>query len=67
MADLISRFYVRIIAKDMPGVIGKLGTCFGQHDVSIESVVQIDRQRQVAEVVVVTHEVQGRQLSERLG
>ena len=58
MADLISRFYVRIIAKDMPGVIGKLGTCFGQHDVSIESVVQIDRQRQVAEVVVVTHEVQ---------
>ncbi|MEO0535152.1 MAG: homoserine dehydrogenase [Cyanobacteria bacterium P01_A01_bin.123] len=58
MADLISRFYVRIIAKDMPGVIGNLGTCFGQHDVSIESVVQIDRQQQMAEIVVVTHEVQ---------
>ncbi|NEQ30313.1 MAG: homoserine dehydrogenase [Leptolyngbya sp. SIO4C5] len=58
LADLISRFYVRVIANDQPGVIGKLGTCFGWHDVSIESVVQISRQKELAEIVVVTHEVQ---------
>ena len=57
MADIISRFYVRLLAKDQPGVIGKLGLCFGNHEVSIESVVQIDMRGEVAEIVVVTHEV----------
>ena len=57
MADIISRFYVRLLVKDQSGVIGKLGLCFGNHDVSIESVVQIDTRGDVAEIVVVTHEV----------
>ena len=57
MADIISRFYVRLVARDQPGVIGKLGLCFGEHDVSIESVVQIDARSDAAEIVVVTHEV----------
>ncbi len=58
MADVVSRFYVRLLAQDQPGVIGKLGTCFGNHAVSIESVVQIDMRGDIAEIVVVTHEVQ---------
>ena len=58
MSELISRFYVRVLAQDQSGVIGKLGTCFGWHDVSIESVVQIGMRDQIAEIVVVTHEVQ---------
>lgn len=57
MADIISRFYVRLLARDQPGVIGKLGLCFGNHEVSIESVVQIDMRGDIAEIVVVTHEV----------
>lgn len=57
MADIISRFYVRLLAKDEPGVIGRLGLCFGNHEVSIESVVQIDMRGEIAEIVVVTHEV----------
>jgi homoserine dehydrogenase len=57
MADIVSRFYVRLLAKDQPGVIGHLGLCFGNHDVSIESVVQIDMRGEIAEIVVVTHEV----------
>lgn len=57
MADIVSRFYVRLVVKDQPGVIGHLGLCFGEHDVSIESVVQIDTHGDVAEIVVVTHEV----------
>ncbi len=57
MADIVSRFYVRLLAKDQPGVIGRVGLCFGNHEVSIESVVQIDMRGNVAEIVVVTHEV----------
>ncbi len=52
-----TRFYVRFLSRDLPGVIGKIGTCFGQNNVSLESIVQIGFQEQFAEIVVVTHEV----------
>lgn len=57
MEELTTRFYARFLAKDSPGVIGKLGTCFGNHEVSLESVVQIGMRDELAEIVVVTHEV----------
>ncbi|MBW4447202.1 MAG: homoserine dehydrogenase [Spirirestis rafaelensis WJT71-NPBG6] len=57
MAELITRFYARFLTKDQPGVIGKLGTCFGKYGVSLESVVQTGFQEQLAEIVVVTHDV----------
>lgn len=57
MADLVSRYYVRLLAEDQPGVIGHLGTCFGNHAVSLESVVQIGIRDHRAEIVIVTHEV----------
>ena len=56
-AEVVPRLYVRLLVKDTPGVIGKLGTCFGQHDVSLESIVQIGIQNGLVELVVVTHEV----------
>ena len=55
--ELVTRFYARIICIDRPGVIGNLGTCFGKHDVSLESIVQIDFNNGFAEIVVVTHNV----------
>jgi len=55
--ELVTRFYVRFLVKDSPGVIGKLGTCFGEHQVSLESVVQIGLRDQMAEIVVITHDV----------
>ncbi len=57
MAELVTRFYARFLTQDSPGVIGKLGTCFGNHGVSLESVVQTGVQDQLAEIVVVTHDV----------
>ena len=56
--EIVTRLYVRLLVKDTPGVIGKLGTCFGNHDVSLESIVQIGIQNDLVELVVVTHEVQ---------
>ena len=57
IADLVTRFYARFLSRDYPGVIGKLGTCFGDHNVSLESVVQTGLQGELAEIVVVTHDV----------
>ena len=56
--EVVTRLYVRLLVKDSSGVIGKLGTCFGKHDVSLESIVQIGIQDNLVELVVVTHEVQ---------
>ena len=51
------KFYFRIICKDSPGVIGKIGQIFGKNNVSIESIVQFDAIDDEAEIVVITHEV----------
>jgi homoserine dehydrogenase len=57
LEDLVTGFYARFLTKDYPGVIGKLGTCFGDHEVSLESVVQAGFRDGFAEIVVVTHDV----------
>ena len=56
-SDLVTRFYARVLTHDNPGVIGRLGTCFGNHNVSLESVVQIGLEGDRAEIVVITHHV----------
>lgn len=57
MEELVTRFYARFLTQDTPGVIGQLGTCFGRHQVSLESVVQTGIQGELAEIVVVSHDV----------
>lgn len=57
MEELVTRFYARFLTQDRPGVMGKLATCFGNQGVSLESVVQTGVQDQLAEIVVVTHDV----------
>ena len=57
MSELVTRFYARFLTKDSPGVIGHLGTCFGNHNVSLESIVQTGFREDLAEIVVVTHDV----------
>lgn len=57
ISELETRFYVRFLCRDIPGVIGHLGMSFGNHHVSLESVVQIGFQNELAEIVVVTHNV----------
>ena len=56
-SKVITRLYIRLLVKDTSGVIGKLGTCFGSYDVSLESIVQISVKDGQVELVVVTHEV----------
>ena len=53
-----SRFYVRLLIKDKPGVLAEVGTCFGNNDVSIAQVMQKESNNTgEAEFVIITHEV----------
>ncbi|MCM1985352.1 homoserine dehydrogenase [Lyngbya confervoides] len=66
IAGIKTRFFTRLITHDHPGVIGSIGTAFGEHHVSLESIVQTDTQQDRAEIVVVTHHVQEGQFRQAL-
>jgi len=55
------RNYVRLRTSDQAGVIGRIGTCFGDAGVSLQSIVQFKPQAggdgAHAEIVVITHKV----------
>jgi homoserine dehydrogenase len=55
------RNYVRLHTRDEAGVIGRIGSCFGEAGVSIQSIVQFEAREEEAgggaEIVVITHEV----------
>lgn len=53
-----SKFYVRFTTQDQPGVIGELGTAFGKHGVSLETILQQPKEGQTAQVIIITHAVQ---------
>ena len=57
---------MRFNTEDAPGVIGKIGSCFGEQGISIQSIVQFDATDEGAEIVVITHEVSQRQMNEAL-
>ena len=61
------RHYVRFNTKDAPGVIGKIGACFGERGVSIQSIVQLNASSAGAEIIVITHEVREQQMNDALG
>jgi len=50
-------FYLRLSVNDTPGVIGRIGTIFGKHNISIQSIVQRGVQECGASIVIMTHEV----------
>ena len=54
------RNYLRLQTGDQAGVIGRIGSCFGDEGVSIRSIVQFETSGACAdaEIVVITHEVQ---------
>ena len=53
----LHRNYVRLQTRDEAGVIGKIGSCFGQAKVSIQSIMQLECQDNRAEIVVLTSKV----------
>jgi homoserine dehydrogenase len=65
-SETLHRNYVRLQTRDEPGVIGRIGTCFGEAGVSIQSIVQFEADDRLAEIVVITHEVREDQFRQAL-
>ena len=53
--DLSTRFYLRFLADDRPGVFAALANAFGDEQVSLDMVIQKRRVGSTAEIVLVTH------------
>ncbi len=64
--DITKKNYIRLITEDNPGVIGHIGTIFGEKNISIESIVQFDSSDTEAEIVVITHKIKQGQLDQAL-
>ncbi|MEO8456617.1 MAG: homoserine dehydrogenase [Chloroflexota bacterium] len=57
ISGLISRHYLRLEVADQPGVLAVIARSFGDHGVSIASVIQKETgESQTAELVIMTHE-----------
>jgi homoserine dehydrogenase len=55
ISDIKSSYYVRTETSDRPGVIAAIGTVFGNHGVSLGSVLQKHGDGERAEIVWITH------------
>lgn len=55
--DWVSPYFVRLSVADTPGVIGTIGTIFGQHKISIQSIIQRGVTDGRATIVILTHDV----------
>ncbi|MFX4925909.1 ACT domain-containing protein, partial [Acinetobacter baumannii] len=47
-------FFLQITVNDSPGVIGQIGTIFGENKISLASIVQKGTQEKHADIVIVT-------------
>ena len=57
-------YYVRLLVDDKPGVLAAIAMAFGNHKVSMKSVIQTRRCQDKAEIVAITHRVKHRALEE---
>ena len=55
--DIETRFYVRLVVQDKPGVLAQISSILGEHRISIASVIQKERYEtdETASLVIVTH------------
>lgn len=56
-AEITSQFYLRLLARDIPGVFASLATAFGDEGVSLDMIIQKRSEGGIAEIVLVTHRV----------
>lgn len=57
MENRVSRFYVRLKARDESGVFGSVASAFGNQGISLDLILQNQRDEGIAEIVLVTHDV----------
>jgi homoserine dehydrogenase len=66
MGETQSRYYVRVLVVDRPGVMAAIASEFGRAQVSIESLIQKGRGQDPVSVVFVTHRARERDMQDAL-
>jgi homoserine dehydrogenase len=61
-----AKFYIRMLAKDRPGVLAGIAGVMGNHEVSLATVLQKDTNNGFAHLVFITHEVKESNLRDAL-
>ncbi len=69
MAEVESRYYMRMGVADKPGVLAQISKILGDHAISISSVIQkeTDDATQSAEIVIMTHPAKEQAVQQALG
>ncbi|MGB9587314.1 MAG: ACT domain-containing protein, partial [Armatimonadota bacterium] len=57
MEEVVTKYYMRMLVADRPGVLASIAKVFGDNNVSIATMVQKDLRGDYAEIVMVTHKV----------
>ncbi|WP_218915193.1 homoserine dehydrogenase [Caldanaerobius polysaccharolyticus] len=66
MNCIVSKYYIRIRVKDRPGVMASIAKAFGDHGVSLQSIIQKDVKGEEAEIVLLTHDIMEKCVSDAL-
>ncbi len=68
MEDIITRYYLRVMAVDEPGVMARVAKILGDNNISIATVVQKERRSvgDVVPIVMLTHEALERDINRAL-
>lgn len=66
IAELCAQYYVRMTVTDRPGVLAGIAGVFGNHEVSIDTVIQKGSRDGKAELILITHLVKEKSLQESL-
>jgi homoserine dehydrogenase len=57
MEDITSQYYIRVMVDDRPGVLAQIAATLGEHDISIASMIQPDRELGgCVPIVLMTHD-----------
>ena len=68
MAEIETRYYVRMSVADRPGVLAQISKILGDHSISISSVIQkeADPSTQIAEIMIMTHPANEQEVQQAL-
>ena len=57
ITEIESKYFMRLLVEDKPGVLARIADTLGKNDVSISQVIQKNKDEELAELVVITDKV----------
>ena len=64
--EVLSKYFIRLMVDNKPGVLAEIAGAFGEHDVSIAAVIQKKTTEKMAELVIITDTVRELDIAEAM-